>query len=188
MVPIVTQPRLRPERSSPACRPEAFTAGAGYTATNGMWKGCMDQRVNLADPNDPFDITTADTSPTVKPFYKSFIPSTAGDPATGVQGVRFYDNTNRRYRFMCSTSSSTSSNSGGIRDCDSNWGAGTGMTTRTARRPTTRTIAGRKRAARSRSCRCKRARPPPRQRSRRCNPGTAVVPTFPSAWPGDGAS
>lgn len=104
--------------------PEAFVAGTGYTATSGKWKGCMDQRVDLSDPNDPFDITTADTSPTVKPFYKSFIPSTAGDPATGVQGVRFYDNTNRRYRFMCSTSSSTTANSGGINDCDSNWGTG----------------------------------------------------------------
>lgn len=102
---------------------ENFAAGTGYTATNGRWKGCMDQRVDLADPNDPFDITTAETSPTVKPFHKSFIPSTAGDPANSIQGVRFYDNTNRRYRFMCSTSSSTSANSGGINDCDSNWGS-----------------------------------------------------------------
>lgn len=113
--------------------PEAFAAGTGYTATNARWKGCVEQRRD--DPNDPYDVINADVAPTVRPFYKAFNPSTVGGPSfqptgsgTSITGLRWYDSSNLRMRYQCttrtSTTTSTSPDEGGSNDCDNNWASG----------------------------------------------------------------
>ncbi len=112
--------------------PEAFTSGTGYTSTNGRWKGCVEQRRD--DPSDPYDIINADASPTSRPFYKAFNPSTIGGPSfqptgggTAITGLRWYDTSNR-LRYQCTnrttTTTSTSPDQGGSNDCDNNWATG----------------------------------------------------------------
>jgi len=112
--------------------PEAFTAGTGYSMTNGRWKGCVEQRRD--DPNDPYDIINADAPPTTRPFHKAYNPSTAGGPlfqqtggGTQISGLRWYDD-DHRLRYQCttrtSTTTSTSPNQGGSNDCDNNWATG----------------------------------------------------------------
>lgn len=113
--------------------PENFTSGTGYDQTNGRWKGCVEQRRD--DANDPYDITNADAPPTTRPFYKAFNPSTVGGPSfqsnaggTMAAGLRWYDSSNNRLRYQCTTRSSTSTSpnpdEGGSNDCDNNWAAG----------------------------------------------------------------
>lgn len=83
--------------------PEAFTAGTGYTQTNGKWKGCVEARSIDDGPG-------AETSPMVTPFYKAHWAST--------NPLRWYDSTHR-LRSSCAAASNENDS------CDNDWLVGT---------------------------------------------------------------
>jgi hypothetical protein len=82
--------------------PEAFTAGSGYTQTNGKWKGCVEARAIDDGPG-------AETAPSVAPFYKAFWPST--------YPLRWFDSSHR-LRSSCSVANSSNSAND---SCDNDW-------------------------------------------------------------------